>query len=235
MNPSVIILIGAVFALSYILSRYQKNKNAKFSQKFKNVNFREEFNNAERYKAQYLDDDLFIVKKQMEGKAIDAYTFANLPLSKKSMFKDGAKDVLKGAATLGMVSFQTIITPKYLVLSKENLHLLDTDKNGAISGDWVFNKERLLQSSLEEISLEGPQKDYAHKMGENVRGYKLTLATDKDPIVLVLFSALICTAPNFYHVNSFEKSITEIVIANDFLKNIGDLYPNLKVSVPILQ
>ena len=49
-----------------------------------------------------------------------------------SALKDGVKDKLKGMATLGTVRFNTVQTPKYLVLSGNSLHLFDTDTEGEI-------------------------------------------------------------------------------------------------------
>lgn len=72
-----------------------------------------------------------------------------------SALKDGMKDKLKGMATLGTVRFNTVQTPKYLVLSGDNLHLFDTDTDGEIDNHFVFNQARLENSRLIAIPMEG--------------------------------------------------------------------------------
>ena len=80
-------------------------------------------------------------------------------------------------------------------------------------------------------------KAFAKQKGDNVKAYKISLATEDKPIELILFSALIFThvntASNMLSIDT-QKMVQENVIANDFLKKLGDKYPNLKVAVPIL-
>ena len=62
--------------------------------------------------------------------------------------------------------------------------------------------------------------------------YKISLQTDDKPVLLIIYSCLIFTNIAEIPTNP-QKTIEAIIIANDFLKQLGDLYPNLKVSLPI--
>lgn len=123
-------------------------------------------------------------------------------------------------------------TPKYLALSGDNLHLFDTDTDGEIDQHLVFNQTRLENSKLTEIPLEGEIKAQAQARGNNVRAYKLSLQTDNKPIELIIYSCLIFTKIPEIPTNP-QETVQAIIIANDFLKQLGDKYPNLKVSLPI--
>lgn len=224
-----IISIATVLALSLLIMGFLKRKYEKKRAALNEVDFSRELQHTERYKQEYLQDFLPFVLTQMEGKQIDSFQFANLEYTTKDMMKDGLKDTLRSFATLGTVKYNTIQTPKYLVLSEGNLHLLDTNADGEICSDLLFNPNRLQQSSLQEIDLVGKPKAAAAQVGDDIKGYKLTLATDHSPIELLLFSSLISTS-DFVFSTKKEKVIKEVVIGNDFLTRLGDLYPHLKVS-----
>ena len=135
-------------------------------------------------------------------------------------------------ATLGTVRFNTVQTPKYLVLSGNSLHLFDTDTEGEIDRHLVFNQSRLENSRLTEIPMEGQVKAQAQARGNNVKAYKLSLQTDDKPIELIIYSFQIFT--NIPEIPTDpQETVQAIVIGNDFLKQLGDRYPNLKVSLPI--
>ena len=233
-----IILIIAFMVIFYGgVMYFMYTKKQKMKQTMQSTDFKAEFQKAETYRSNFLNGELGFLKGQMDGKPIDAFNFANLEYSNKSAIKDGMKDSLKSMATLGTVRYHTVQTPKYLILSNDELHLLDTDTEGDISNHLVFDSQRLSRSSLIEIPAQGTIKAFAKQKGDEVKAYKISLATDDKPIELLLFSALI-----FTHVNTganmlsmdMQKVVQENVIANDFLKKLGDRYPNLKVAVPIL-
>ncbi|MFR4936143.1 MAG: hypothetical protein ACLUDY_10750 [Bacteroides xylanisolvens] len=78
--------------------------------------------------------------RRNEAEKIDAFNYASTEYGVGSALKDGVKDKLKGMATLGTVRFNTVQTPKYLVLSENSLHLFDTDTEGEIDRHLVFNR-----------------------------------------------------------------------------------------------
>lgn len=225
----IIVIVCIAFYIGYMI--LMKNKYAKQNAVVDDTDFKKEALNAEQYKKDALNDELSFLIKEMNGERIDAFTYANNKQSTGGALKQGIKDSLKGAATLGTVRFTTLNTAKYLVLSGDKLHLFDTDTDGEIDKHLVFGADRLKASSLSEITLEGPEKTAAISRGKDIRGYRLELSTDEKPIELTLYSCLIFTnipeMPSNPH-----KTIEEIVIANDFLKRIGNLYPNLKVTLP---
>ncbi|MDR6969600.1 hypothetical protein J2X31_003633 [Flavobacterium arsenatis] len=224
----IVVFMLAVYGGVFYFMRLKKQKQKEL---FQNTDFESEMNKAEQYKKDYLNKELSFLAKQMGGKPIDAFNYANINYSTKDSIKDGLKDGLKGMATLGTVKFHTVQTPKYLVLSGNDLHLLDTDTEGEISNHLVFDTFRLEKSSLAEIPLEGMIKAFAKQKGDTVKAYRISLATDGSPIELILFSALIFTYANtgasMFSLNT-TKTLQEIVIGSDFLRKIGEQYPNLK-------
>ena len=234
---TIIFIIGFMVLFYGGVMYFMYAKKQKMKQMMQSTDFQAEFQRAETYKSNFLNGEYNNLKTQMAGKPIDAFNFANLEYTSKSAIKDGMKDSLKSMATLGTVRYHTVQTPKYLILSNDELHLLDTDTDGDISNHLVFDSHRLLQSSFIEVTQEGIMKAFAKQKGDNVKAYKISLATDDKPIELILFSALIFThvntASNMLSIDT-QKMVQENVIANDFLKKLGDKYPNLKVAVPIL-
>ena len=167
------------------------------------------------------------LQEEMKQEKIDAFNYASTEYGVGSALKDGVKDKLKGMATLGTVRFNTVQTPKYLVLSGNSLHLFDTDTEGEIDRHLVFNQSRLENSRLTEIPMEGQVKAQAQARGNNVKAYKLSLQTDDKPIEFIIYSCLIFT--NIPEIPTDpQETVQAIVIGNDFLKQLGDRYPNLK-------
>lgn len=233
MSSSVIFIIVGMIAIYGGIFYFMQLKKKKQKELFLNTDFNAEMRNADTYKNKFLNSELAFIPKQMEGKTIDAFNYANINYTTKDSIKDGIKDGLKGMATLGTVKFHTVQTPKYLVLSGADLHLLDTNTEGEISNHLVFDATRLQASSIAEIPLEGMIKAFAKQKGENVKAFRISLATDGSPIELIMFSALLFTYANTgvsaFSLNA-QKNLEEIVIANDFLKKLGAQYANLKVT-----
>jgi len=234
MSTSVIFIIVFMVAVYAGVFYFMQLKKKKQKEMFQNTDFTAEMNNADNYKTKFLNAELSFLTKQMEGKPIDAFNYGNLDYSTKDSMKDGLKDGLKSMATLGAVKFHTVQTPKYLILSGADLHLLDTDTEGEISNHLVFDASRLQKSAISEIPLEGMIKAFAKQKGDNVKAYKISLATDGSPIELIIFSALLFTYANSgasaFSLN-VQKNLEEIILATDFLKKIGAKYSNLKVGI----
>ena len=224
---SLIPIVCIILSLGYWF--YTKNKISQQVQTVNSTDFKAEFANATLYKNQFLISELPFLKKAMEQSPIDAF---NSEHNMVDALKDGVKDKLKGMATLGTVRFTTVATPKYLVLSGDNLHLFDTDTDGEIDNHFVFNQARLENSRLIAIPMEGQVQAQAQARGNNVKAYKLSLQTDEKPVELIIYSCLIFT--NIPEIPTDpQETIQDIIIGNDFLKQLGDKYPNLKVSLPI--
>lgn len=229
--PTILIVIVCI-ALSIGYMLYMKNKTAQQAQAVDNADFGAEFRKAGEYRREILDTELPYVKKAMGSDPVDAFNYANIETTVGGALVSGMKDKLKGMATLGTVRFTTVRTPKYLVLSGENLHLLDTDTDGEIDNHYVFDRARLEKSRLEEYPLQGQVKAQAEARGKNVRAYKIILATEEKPVELIIYSCLIFTEIPEVAADPHD-TVKYVVIANDFLKQLGDLYPNMKVSLPI--
>jgi len=230
---SIYTLIPIIFIVLYAgYWYYVKNKNSQQAQVVNNTDFKAEFANAERYKNSVLTSELPFLQEEMKQEKIDAFNYASTEYGVGSALKDGVKDKLKGMATLGTVRFTTVATPKYLVLSGDKLHLFDTDTDGEIDKHLIFEPTQLKNSRLAVYPLEGQIKAQAQARGKNVKAYKLSLQTDGKAIELILYSCLIFTDIPETPVDA-KETVKAIVIANDFLKRLGDCYPNLKVALPI--
>ena len=243
---SIYTLIPIIFIVLYAgYWYYVKNKNSQQAQVVNNTDFKAEFANAERYKNSVLTSELPFLQEEMKQEKIDAFNYASTEYGVGSALKDGVKDKLKGMATLGTVRFNTVQTPKYFTLlhaivifaylpadNRFNQLLYTGRSNGEIDRHLVFNQSRLENSRLTEIPMEGQVKAQAQARGNNVKAYKLSLQTDDKPIELIIYSCLIFT--NIPEIPTDpQETVQAIVIGNDFLKQLGDRYPNLKVSLPI--
>lgn len=221
-----------VIALYVGYTFYLKSKNARQADVVDKADFKAESANAERYKSKYLTGGLSFLQKAMGKEQIDAFNYASLEYGVGSALKDGLKDKLKGAATLGTVKFHTVNTAKYLILSGDSLHLLDTDTEGDIDKHLVFDRAQLENSRLTSYPLEGQVKAQAEARSKNVRAYKLSLHTDGKPLELIVYSCLIFTNIPEIPVDP-QETIQDIVVGTDFLKQLGDRYPNLKAALPV--
>lgn len=211
---------------------YLKRKNSQQADVVDKADFKAEAANAERYKRTYLTGGLSFLQKAMKQEPIDAFNYASLEYGVGSALKDGLKDKLKGAATLGTVKFHTVNTAKYLILSGDSLHLLDTDTEGDIDKHVVFDRAQLENSRLTAYPMEGQVKAQAEARSKNVKAYKLSLPTDGKPLELIIYSCLIFT--NIPEIpTDAQETIQDIVVGTDFLKQLGDRYPNLKVTLPV--
>lgn len=233
--PQYIYIIAGfviIYALIFIL---YKNRTRKMQDTFNNLDLLNEARNAKTYQLNYLDGPYSFIKEQLQSAPITAFTVAKAQHTTGDEAKDVAKNLLKGAATLGTVRFRTVHTPKYLVLSGDSLHLLDTDKEGAVSAHLVFDRQRLLNSSLTEVEKPGAAVRYQKFGRYPLRAYKLSLNTDEKPIILDLYSAFMNvgeqnTATAAYKV---QDMVPQFVVGADFLNKLGDLYPNLRVTTDL--
>lgn len=227
-----LIVIGCI-ALYMGYFFYVKQKNAQRAAVVNQTDFKAEFAKVEAYRKQFLDSDGLFLKEAMKQARIDAVNYANIEYTLADSLKNDMKNKLKGMDTLGTVRFRSVHTPKYLVLSGDTLHLFDTDTDGEIDTHLTFPPLRLKESRLIEYPLAGQEKAQAEARGNNVKTYKLSLQTDDKPLELIIYSCLIFT--NIPETpGSPEEAVRDIVVANDFLKQLGDLYPNLKMRLPIL-
>lgn len=227
------IVIGCIVLYMGYYFFYLRQKSAQSAAVVNRTDFKAELAKAETYRKQFLDSDGLFLKKLIEPEEIDAVNYANLEYGLADSLKDDLKNRLKGMATLGTVRFRSVHTAKYLVLSGECLHLFDTDTDGKIDTHLTFIPEQLRESRLTEYPLNGQEKAQAEARGNNVRAYKLSLHTGDKPLELIIYSCLIFTnIPGM--PGSPEEAVRDIVVANEFLKRLGERYPNLKVGLPII-
>lgn len=229
-----VILFMALIYGGFFYFSYQRRK--KLKDVFQNLDLQQEALQADVYKDKLLRSDFAFVEQQLSGAPIDAFTYANTQYTGKDQAKDVAKDTLKGLATLGTVRYTTVQTPKYLVLSGDQLHLLDTDTDGDISQHLVFNAARMQQARVEEKELSGMAKAQAKFAGFEMKAYRLFLPTDDKDIVLELYSTLMfnhaTSGANMMTMNT-QKQVENFIIANQFLHKLGVKYPQLRVMTVV--
>ena len=178
-----------------------------------------------------LDTDYSFVRKQLKDIPVDAFTIANLVYTATDQAKDVAKSALKSFATLGTVRFNTVQTPKFLALSGEELHLLDTDISGDISKHLIFDKGRLHNAVMAELPFSKTETMQAKFFGTIPRRYKFTLETENKNIDLMLFDTLANTfadAKRNPFSTATEAHVKRFVVGNYFLKKLGEKIPSLK-------
>lgn len=231
---STYIIIALVFVAVYIVFfMYMQNKRKKLVQAFADIDIYNEMQHAAQYKEEALRNDHAFIRAQLQGKSIDTFTVAAKQHTGKDMAKDVAKDTLKSMATLGTVRYTTVQTPKYLVLSGDELHLLDIDTDGDVDRHLVFDRNRLEASTLEEIPLTRVQAAQAKGIGagELLKCYKLSLQTDSGLLILNLYNMMLApvTTAQEMFTQSGDKMRRNYVIGMDFLDRLGEKYRNLKI------
>ncbi len=228
------IVIALVFVAVYIVFfMYMQNKRKKLVQAFADINIYNEMQHADQYKEDALRGDYAFIRSQLKGNPIDTFTVAAKQHTGKDMAKDVAKDTLKSMATLGTVRYTTVQTPKYLVLSGDELHLLDIDTDGDVDRHLIFDRSRLEASELEEIPLSKIQAAQAKGIGagELLKSYKLSLQTESGFIILNLYNMMLApvVTPQEMFTQSGDKMVRNYVIGLDFLNRLGEKYRNLKI------
>ena len=213
---------------------YMKKKKAAQKEELAKTDFQQEINNAGVYRDQWLSKKWKFLREEMKMQPIDANNYANFSYTTKDSLKDGMKDSIKSLATLGMVRYNTVQTPNYLILSGKELHFFKLEPDDSVGVHLVIDADKLRNSSISSTSLSKSELAYAKQKGDIVKGYKLTLQTNEKPLELVVFSALIFTFPYEMKANIFDSAkdnVISIAIASDFLIKLGKLYPNLKVDL----
>ncbi|MDA3613567.1 hypothetical protein [Polluticaenibacter yanchengensis] len=234
MGSYIFIIIGfiAIYAGIFIWFRRKKQQSAAA---FSKLNMQQEAAKAESYKTEFLSGDFAFLKQYIKDGPIDAFTIATLDYGKGDMAKDVAKDTLKSLATLGTVKYNTVQTPKYLVLSGSDLHLLDTNTDGDVDKHLVFDNFRLKNSTIEELPLAKMAMMRANYGDYSLKNYKLSLQTDGKEVKLVIPNGIVQAmvaqgSATSYLSNNVEKQVKEFVLGNYFLNKLGEKASNLKVQ-----
>lgn len=234
MSGSVIWIV-VFFAVFYIgIFIWMRNRKQKLKAAFENLDIEQELIRADQIKSEKMVKDFAFLNKHLVGKPIDAFTIAMNEHTTKDAVKDAAKDALKSMATLGTVKYTTVQTPKYLVLSGDELHLLDTDTDGEVSKHLVFESHRLNNSTIVEVASTGLQNTQTKSMGmeKMMKSYRLELNTDNGYIPFTVYNIMmsnLASAGSGFTITP-DAVIKNYVVGVDFLKKLAQKYPNLKVA-----
>lgn len=229
----IIVIMAVIYAAIFYISAQRKKK---LKGAFDNLDMRLESARAADYTRELLDKHYPYVRKQMKDAPVDAFTIANLEYTAKDQAKDIAKNALKGLATLGTVRFNTVQTPKFLVLSGEDLHLLDTDVDGDISKHLIFDNARLRHSTIQEVPLTKMENTQAKYLGNIPKRYVFSLETDGKNIDIMLFNTLMNTfadAAGKPFSTDTGLQVKRFVAGNYFLKKLGEKVPSLRTPTAL--
>ena len=113
----------------------------------------------------------------------------------------------------------------YMIARENNIEIID-----ATCPVVLRLQKRIKQEFLQDGNQEKQIVIYGKTGHAEVLG--LVGQTDGKAIELILYSCLIFTDIPETPVDA-KETVKAIVIANDFLKRLGDCYPNLKVALPI--
>lgn len=226
----IIVFMVAIYIGIFFWWKMKRNQS---KAAFDKLDLRQEAANALNYQDELLNRQYAFIKKQMNGTPVEAFTVAKLEYTTKDQAKDIAKDALKSIATLGMVKFQTVQTPKYLVLSGDDLHLLDTDTDGEISKHLIFDKSRLQHSVITEMPVAKSTFAQAQYGNYVLKSYMIALETEGKTANILTYSGIVdTTAAGVANAlsNNADMQVKQFVVGNYFLKKLGEKAPNLKVA-----
>ncbi|MBN9295595.1 MAG: hypothetical protein J0I41_01230 [Filimonas sp.] len=226
----IIVFVVVVYAGIFI---WWKKKRSQTDAAFNKLDMKQEAANAVSYQNDLLSNQYSFIKKQMNGTPIDAFTVAQLEYGAKDQAKDIAKDALKSFASLGTVKFQTVQTPKYLILSGDELHLLDTDTDGDISKHLIFDNTRLRNSVITERPLPKTTMGMAKYGNYNLKSYIISLETEGKTANILVYNGIVATAATGVASalsNNTDLQVKQFVTGSYFLKKLGEKVPNLEVQ-----
>lgn len=212
---------------------YMKKKKKAQTELIANTNPEEALQKADSYKENLISKKLEFLRKEMAGKPIDAINYASLPYTAADSIKDGMKNSLKSLATLGLVRYTTVITPIYLILSGENLHMIQLSPSDEIENHYVFDPIQLRQATIQKAKLTAVDKGYINREGDDLKVYELIMRINNEELILKLYTSLIFTFSNEIGGNVFknaESFLQERTIALQFFDQLGKRYSNLNVK-----
>mgnify|MGYP000461758693 CR=1 FL=1 len=113
----------------------------------------------------------------------------------------------------------------YMIARENNIEIIDATCPVVLRLQKRIKQEFLQDGNKEKQIIIYGKTGHAEVLG-------LVGQTDGKAIELILYSCLIFTDIPETPVDA-KETVKAIVIANDFLKRLGDCYPNLKVALPI--
>lgn len=215
-------------ALTFFAMKYQKKQEA-------NIDWNALRSNSESIKQDLLNREAPFLKNWMQGKNIDAFTSAAIPSNLGDLAGNVVKQQLRESLT-GSYKVQKE-SPAYMVLSGNEVHFFDTDLSGNV-------KEHLLLDafSLKDASVEagGAKKemglDFSKLAGDQApKVINLKLSQREGGRILQAVDRLIlqnsADMSGMLNGKNTEDMAKGRIIGEDFLKKLGEKYPNLKLSV----
>ncbi len=184
MSPLVIVIIVVVFGACAYFSIYMSKKSKGIMEKY---NQPEYYKNAPTYLDEFMNDRFDLIKKQMQGAPIDAFTqcayITTLSNKAKSVAATAAKTVAWAAVGV-KARYNEADHAAFLVLSGEELHYIFFEE-GEAKQHLIFDRLRLLNAKKGELSSTEKVTRVSSLMGRT--NHKLIIDIDGESIDLIYY------------------------------------------------
>lgn len=225
-----ILLIGAI--MTYVVNLQHKKAT-------KNINMDALRQDKEQVAQEFIDRQVPYLKQWMKTSPIDACTSAMLPSDMGDFVKTVIKDRIKQSLTYDNTN--TVETPAFFILSGENLHFINTDKDNDLSEHIVFEAQKLQHA---EIKFAGAKKE----LGLNVavlsgndypKVYDIIIPSEKGKSTLQAIDRIVNSSFTDTDITQLfkggEKNALDMakakITSEYFFEKLGEFYPHLKVEV----
>ena len=201
------------------------------------VDFEAEKLKAADYQSELLSGECSYLKDWMENSPIDAFTTASVPASISDHAKGMAKDFAKSVAWAAVgvkAKYKRVETPSFLVLSNNELHYFSTTAYGEMDQHLIFDKATLEASKLNFLNPVQAAKTQSNS-SPNDFWVPIELQLNlpgADGATLNVHDRInqYGDISGFTNSKSFmEMSLKRRIVGYQFLKKLGDTYPNFKV------
>lgn len=185
--------------------------------------------NKKQVSEEILDKQVPYLKEWMRKSPIDAYTSATLPSNERDFVKTSIKD---------NDNINTVEPPAFFILSRKDLHFINTDEYHDLSEHIVFNEERLQTA---EIKFAGVKKEMCWNMSviskkDSPKIYDIIIKSEKGKSTLQAIDRIIYTnfpttdITQMFRENYVDRAKAKVT-SELFFETLGNLYPHLKKEI----
>lgn len=238
-----ILIFGILCAGSFFYYKYTMQKSKAVIADF---NTDEAKKNIKNHTSEILNTQLDYLNNWMDGKAIDAFTDASIPISLKNKAKNAAVDAAKSVAwrVVGVkAKYNRVDAKAHLVLSNNELHFLAANMDGELETHITFSEAQL---NAAKIQFKGPKK--GADLASGVSDF-LSEKLNKEEALVNVFELIFSIDGSEFNVLAHDKMILPYemgdanytknglianLIADNFFKLLAEKYPNLTARKTLL-
>lgn len=211
---NIIIMVVIILAASYVLKHRHMNYN-EAENEIQKINDTELFAFLGKEFGPYL-------KLLKDHKVVAASYYFHITGMKERM-KNAGKDALKSLASLGTMRFTTVEMPTPLLLADDGLHIFELDAEGGVNKHFLLEPSRLENATLSHFVYDKSPK----VLGDCARYYMINVPCNGFEYELILCAVAYPTSQTFMFYSKRRKMMC-YAAGKRFLKELGDLYPNLR-------